>query len=140
MLITPPRSLNVAPTAASAYGTLMRSARRRTAERPCAHADPPRNALEHLLRRDGEQDHDRLQHLDQLLRHELIRGKTAIRQRAEEQCRDHDTDRMVASEQRDRDAEESGAGREAELEEVLVALNEVASAEPRDRARQAPSP
>src|SRR5690349_8295099 len=119
MLMTPPRSLKHAPSDASAYGTAIRSAAARnrtnslmvsTARRASSH--PPRHAFEYLVRRDRAEDHEPLQHLDQLARHARVDHEPGVRQRAEEQRGDHHAHGIRAADQRHRDAEEPRAGRE----------------------------
>src|SRR4051794_10064193 len=67
------------------------------------------------------QDDDPLEHLDHLLGNEGVDREAALAQRGEEQRGDHDAERVVAADERDGDAEESGAPREAVLVVVLVA-------------------
>ena len=70
MLMTPPRSLK----RGAERGERVRhaDAQRRRDEQQCVHQrHPPRHAVDHLLRADREQDHERLEHVDQLLRHAL---------------------------------------------------------------------
>ena len=83
-------------------------------------------------RRDGE-DHDPLQHLDDLLGHHRVDREAALRERREEQRGEHDAGRVVPPDERDGDAEKPGAAREAVFVIVLVAEHEVDAAEPGER-------
>src|SRR5687767_5245348 len=71
--------------------------------------------------RRHRQDDDPLQHLHHLLGDERVDGEAALRQRGEEERRQHDAERVVAPDEGDGDAEEAGAAGEAVLVVLLVA-------------------
>ena len=61
-------------------------------------------------------------------------GEAALAQRREEERGEDDAERIVAADERDGDAEESGAAREAILVVVLIAEDEVDATDAGDRA------
>src|SRR5690348_2828962 len=161
-LMTPDRSATTPPAAAKRYGIAMRivcamktrtiiatSARSSMTEPPRARAHALRTSrcLRALAaaeeqpphfghRRRHRDDHDALQHIDHLLRDDGVDREPALRERREEQCRDHHAVWIVAPDQRDGDPEEAGARGESFLVVVLVAEHEVDPAESRERARE----
>ena len=79
---------------------------------------------EHVLERAGEQDHQPLDHHDQVAaerRHVERQLGAALIERAEQQRGEDDADRVVAPHQRDRDADEAEAAGEVEGQAVLRA-------------------
>ena len=144
-LTTPARSAIAPPAAANRYGTAMRRVCARKSSALTLRRLPPghRAAQEppHLGhgRRDRE-DHDALQHLDHLLRHHRVDREPALRERREEERGEHDAERIVAADERDRDAEEARAAGEAVLVVVLVAEHVVDAAHSGERAAQRERP
>src|SRR5690349_16860002 len=105
MLTTPPRSLNAAPSAGSAYGIEMRRVwarnatvrnvsdmRRRRLPSQLIDVDP---SLEHARQYDEEDDDHRLEDVDDLLRDERVHRESAVFQEPEAERRRDDPARVV---------------------------------------------
>src|SRR4051794_27749006 len=61
---------------------------------------------------DGD-DHHALKHVHHLLWNECVDGESTLRERRKEKSRKQNAERMVSANERDGDAEESSAAREA---------------------------
>src|SRR5262249_15862308 len=79
-------------------------------------------------------DHYGLKHLDELLGDEGVHREPTLRDRGEEQRGEHHAERMVSTDERHRDPEESAAARETFLVIVLVAEHVIQAAQTGDRA------
>ena len=93
---------------------------------------------EHVLERAREQDHEALDHHHDVAaerRHVEGQLRAALVQRAEQERRQDDADRMVAAHQRHRDADEAEAAGEVEGQAVLRAHDHVERDEAGQRAR-----
>src|SRR2546423_8238925 len=152
-LTIPERSATTPPLAANKYGMAMRIIWVRNesgfmrqmvgkAESACeaSRVAPPARATQNAGdfghgHRDSD-DHYSLQHVHHLLRHEGVNGEAALRERGKKERRQQDAEWMVASDQRDGDAEEPGATGKSILIVVLVAEDVVDAADPRDRTRE----
>ena len=89
-----------------------------------------------MLERAREQDHQALDHHHEVAaerRHVERQLRAALIERAEQERREDDADRVVAAHQRDRDADEAEAAGEVEGQAVLRAHDHVE----RDEARRA---
>ena len=71
-----------------------------------------------------------------MLRHVEGELGAALVERAEQERRQHDAHGVVAAHQRDRDADEAGAGREVQDQAVLHAHDLVEATQPGERARR----
>ena len=78
-------------------------------------------------------DHDRREHLDHLLRHDRVDRQAALRDGSEQERRERNAGRMIPSDERHRDPEESCAGGEAFFVVLLVAEDVVATGRGRQR-------
>src|SRR5262245_62618782 len=79
-------------------------------------------------------DHYGLKHLDELLGDEGVHREPTLRDGGEEQRGEHHAERMVSTDERHRDPEESAAARETFLVIVLVAEHVIQAAQTGDRA------
>ena len=156
MSTTPERSANRPASAASTSGVASRmveSASSRTWRKSCVHqatasagAGRANRASsvrpEHVLERACEQDHQTLDHHDDVAaqrRHVERQLGAALVERAEQQRGQDDAERMVAAHQRHRDADEAEAAGEVQGQPVLGAHDHVERDQAGERAGDASS-
>src|SRR6266513_4704159 len=82
------------------------------------------------------EDHNSLEYVHHLLRHEGVNGKATLRERREEKRGDYHAEWMVPANKGNRDAQETSASGEPVLVVMLVTEDVIDSADPRDHARQ----